>query len=538
MLLMIIAPTKVEDVWLLTFEYDGIASLGGLGRAVTMYAKSLVREGYRVTVFMPSHGRHLNKDLKGVKSVEGFNVCSYRIGVDGNRYWYCLGADEMDVDGIRIVLFKGLDSNTSRFLDNWHIYSHAEEKVSLYTRAIIHWIDRFNGIPSLIHANDWTTALAGVALKILFEMRGYSIPLVYSIHLLSWRSFPWHYASSDWCGIPDALHRIWRFNKHEVVSTRALWDSVYGNVDQFAVVESDIVASNSWSYISEILDRFGRWMEEKTFVLHNVTDWRVEDVEEEAGRMFNIRNRIELRRKIMDTLIKEMRVRKVGELHNCRFLVASAGRVTWSKGFDILINALDYTARDICAIVMGIPIGDSEYEKLLVNAVNSRWGRVVVVLDHVTQNLLKIIVYASNVFVVPSRYEPFGMVSIEAQALGTPVVVTSVGGLPETILDLRHDPINGSGITVPLNDLKSMGEAINDLACLTEFIDGKDRSVLDRIRSKWAINIGWRDPQTDLRANAIKWIDSRFREDRLRELLKSCYEKARIYAYYRALTPL
>ncbi len=535
---MIVAPIKINDVWILTFEYDGIASLGGLGRAVAMYAKTLVEDGYRVTVFMPSHGRHLSREVGVVKPIEGFNACGYRVGIDGNKYWYCVGASEVNIDGVRIILFMGLNADTSKFLDNWHVYAYVEEKVCLYTRALIHWIDRFGDIPQLIHSNDWTTALAGVALKLLFEMKGYSIPFIYSIHLLSWKSFPWHYASSDWCGVPDVLHRIWRFNRHEAIGTRVLWDSIYGNIDHFAAIESDVLASNSWSYMGEILNRFGRWMEEKTFVIHNVTDWRVEDVEKDAERIFGTKSRSEVRKMLIDVLNRKMQIRRAGELYNCRFLVSTSGRVTWSKGFDILINALDYVGREVCAIVAGIPIGDVEYEKFLSRIASNKWGRVLVILDKLSQEMLKIMIYASNVFVVPSRYEPFGMVSIEAQALGTPVIVTAVGGLPETILDLRYNPTNGSGIIIQLDDLQGMGEAIHDLSYLTEFIDTNDRSCLNSLRSPWAMNIIARNPQINVRDNAIKWVDDRFRKKRLRGLLRSCYEKARVYAYYRALTPL
>lgn len=528
---MIVAPTQIRDVWLLTFEYDGVAFLGGLGRAVAMYAKALVKEGYQVTVFMPSHGR------RG-KPVEGFRACGSRAGVDGNRYSYCIGADEVSMNGVRVVLFKGLNPDTSRVLDSAYIYANVEEKISLYTRALIHWVDRFSEIPHLIHSNDWAAALGGVALKLLFEMRGYSIPFVYSIHLVSSRAFPWHYASSDWSGVPDVLHRVWRCGAHEVVSTKLLWDSVYGNVDHYAAIESDVLVSNSWSYMSEILNRFGRWMEEKTFVIHNVTDWRIEDVEREAEKLFGTRIRCEVRRRVVDMLSREAGVRRVGELRSCRFLVAAAGRITWSKGFDILIDALNYVGREVCVVVAGVTVGDYGYEELLSNAVSSKWGRVLILLDQIDQNVLKILIYASNVFVVPSRYEPFGIVSIEAQALGTPVIVSSAGGLPETVLDLRHDPTNGSGVVVQLSDLQGMGQAIDDLSHLTEYVDTGDRGVLSSLRTSWAAELVARNPHINVRENAIKWIDSRFRESRLRDLLKLCYEKARMYAYYRALTPL
>ncbi|MCQ4343338.1 MAG: glycogen/starch synthase, partial [Sulfolobales archaeon] len=56
-----LAPEDVERAWLLTFEYAGVASLGGLGNAVRRFAEGLLELGVKVTVITPSHGRHFDE---------------------------------------------------------------------------------------------------------------------------------------------------------------------------------------------------------------------------------------------------------------------------------------------------------------------------------------------------------------------------------------------------------------------------------------------------------------------------------------------
>ena len=536
---MIVAPSNIKNVWLLTFEFGDIATLGGLGRAITLYTKVLKELGYTVKVFMPSHGRHLSEEHRrryNLNPIEWFQVCGNRVGVDKNAYRYCIGAEEAEVNGVTVVLFKGLDEVTGRFLDNWYIYAYAEEKACLYTRAMMHWVELSNEVPDLIHANDWTSALAGVVAKMLFELKGYAVPLVYSIHLLSHKAFPWHYASCKWCGIPDACHRVWVPNKHVFFCTEDVWNLAAGNVDYFAALEADVLATNSWGYLKEILDRFGHWMNEKTFVIHNVTDWRENEAKKHAAEVFGSSDRVEARRSLVNWL-HTASFNKAGYLsHSCRYIVVAAGRLTSSKGFDILLRALKHTSQEVCAIVFGLPVGDYGYEHYLMTLVGEVPGRAIVLLEPVPQKVLKAACYCANAFAVPSRYEPFGIVSIEAQAVGTPVVVSNVGGLPETVVDLKWDHVSGTGVVVPFEDVYAFAEALEDVSRLTQLIDTGDASVLGQLRSWWGREVAKMGREVSIRSNAVAWVNKNFREHNLANLLKSCYEKARLYAYYKAVS--
>jgi len=85
-----LAPEDVERAWLLTFEYAGVASLGGLGNAVRRFAEGLLELGVKVTVITPSHGRHFDEgfarsvNLRAMSVVaEGDRIGLMKLGAPG-----------------------------------------------------------------------------------------------------------------------------------------------------------------------------------------------------------------------------------------------------------------------------------------------------------------------------------------------------------------------------------------------------------------------------------------------------------------------
>jgi D-inositol-3-phosphate glycosyltransferase len=73
------------------------------------------------------------------------------------------------------------------------------------------------------------------------------------------------------------------------------------------------------------------------------------------------------------------------------------------------------------------------------------------------QDTLQYYFSAADVLVMPSHYESFGMVALEAMACGTPVIASDVGGLQELVKD------NKTGIRVKANDPNALAKAIERL---------------------------------------------------------------------------
>lgn len=119
--------------------------------------------------------------------------------------------------------------------------------------------------------------------------------------------------------------------------------------------------------------------------------------------------------------------------------VVAAGRFVPQKGFDLLIRALALVPSEIrCTIVGGH--GDVDYEnrcrriatELGVHVHWSRWK---------DRSILREVVASSSLMVVPSRFEPLGLVAAEALAVGTPVAGFDVGGLGELLREAGEEPM-------------------------------------------------------------------------------------------------
>ncbi len=553
----------IKRVWFFTAEFSGVASLGGLGNAVGGIARELAKRGIEVDVFMPSHGRHMSDQhryLLGLQDI-GIRAEGDRIGIDGKKYHYRIGFERGKIDGVNVFLVKGLDYDTGKVLDSWDIYSYVEEKSSLLARsveAIVPWAIGA-GIPSVIHSHDWHSVLAGVRARQLFEDRRVIVPFVYTIHLLTRVSFPWHYASQDWSGIADCPHYIWKVYRHEITSYREVWDNLSkGSIERFGAYEADALASVSRSYLRyDIFNHMGGWIEGKSCVTYNGTDWNVNEVREFTKRAFGTDSRKELRSKLLSMLHI---IRAVPEDYNTGKilwenkhmiglrddwtyddlgdgpLLLASGRVSRQKGVDLLIRAFEEAIKEVPdarLIYLGIPGGEYDLLYHLIDEFSKvKDNARMIMSSQIDRNIYKAFYYAASVFAIPSRWEPFGLTAVESMALGTPVVAYAVGGLNETILDLRENPESGTGFLVEPENVEQLKEGFVTSFILSQAAEGKnvnlDRLFLLKTReaSFWE----------KVRSNAINRVDKMFRWNTTVDSLLECYSKAKKMAYYKIIS--
>jgi len=119
-------------------------------------------------------------------------------------------------------------------------------------------------------------------------------------------------------------------------------------------------------------------------------------------------------------------------------MILFVGRLTYQKGIEYLIRAMPKILERHNAKLVIAGSGDMrDYLEDLCYQLGVR--HKVVFLGFVNGDTLKKLYKSADVVVIPSVYEPFGIVALEAMAAGTPVVVSSVGGLMEII---KHE-VNG-----------------------------------------------------------------------------------------------
>src|SRR4051794_8082140 len=125
-------------------------------------------------------------------------------------------------------------------------------------------------------------------------------------------------------------------------------------------------------------------------------------------------------------------------------LIAYTGRLEYEKGVHTLLRAMPRLRRRLPGVRLVVAGTGTHEAELRALARSLRLGRAVTFTGFLDQDVLAVLATAADVAVVPSIYEPFGMVALEAAAAGTPLVVADTGGLREFvehgITGLRFEP--------------------------------------------------------------------------------------------------
>jgi glycosyltransferase involved in cell wall biosynthesis len=138
------------------------------------------------------------------------------------------------------------------------------------------------------------------------------------------------------------------------------------------------------------------------------------------------------------------------ELPQTRPLLAFAGRLTAAKNLDVALRALTRVAR--AALVVA---GDGEERpRLEALAASEELNGRVHFLGAVSRGEVLGVLAAADAVVLPSRWENFPHAAVEALAMGTPVIATRVGGVPEVVRDGEN------GLLVNPGDVNAFAEAI------------------------------------------------------------------------------
>jgi glycosyltransferase involved in cell wall biosynthesis len=134
-------------------------------------------------------------------------------------------------------------------------------------------------------------------------------------------------------------------------------------------------------------------------------------------------------------------------------IVLFVGRMVYEKGVGLLLEAAHKVLRSVKAKF--IFVGEGYLRDVLAKkAMDEGIARRVYFTGFLNDPTVKLLYRTADVCVVPSLYEPFGIVAIEAMAAGTPVVVSDVGGLSEIV---QHDV---TGVVVYPNNTDSLAWGI------------------------------------------------------------------------------
>ncbi|HML02446.1 MAG TPA: glycosyltransferase family 4 protein [Candidatus Bathyarchaeia archaeon] len=163
-----------------------------------------------------------------------------------------------------------------------------------------------------------------------------------------------------------------------------------------------------------------------------------------------------------------------------RNLLLFVGRIVPNKGLHILLKSLEYVKSPVTLVIIGprSSFSPAYYDEILryINRLNETTTHKISFLGVQTKEELIRWYQRATIFVCPSLSEPFGIVNLEAMSCGTPVIASSVGGIPEVVKN------NKNGILVRCGVSEELAHAIQSL------LDNRDlRNAFSEDGREWVV---------------------------------------------------
>jgi len=422
-------------------EVVPFAKTGGLADVAGTLPPELAKLGVNMKVVLPYYKvidlkkfkiKKINKDTS--VAVIGNNVEVYFI--ENKRYF----------DRANLYQYNGID-----YRDNL-------ERFTYYCQQSLKLLKQIKFKPDIIHCNDWQTALIPIYLKTIYKKDPFfkKIKTVFTIHNLGYQGL----FSKDDLPVTGL--------SEDVFSMEGL--EFYGRINLLkgGLLFADKITTVSSTYASEIqTNQFGCGLE-------GVLQKRKSDL---SGILNGI-NRYEwdpqknkiLTRNYSSDAIEGKYYNKISLQKKCKLkvsrdipLLGIITRLADQKGLDILAGVIDKIVQmPIQFILLGT--GDPKYHKLFEN-IKNKYKNTSIHLAFDAKLAYKI--YAgSDIFLMPSYYEPCGLGQLISLNFGTIPLVRKTGGLADTVID--YDPFTkqGNGFVFDNYQAGALLEAIKRALCV------------------------------------------------------------------------
>jgi starch synthase len=415
-------------VLILAAEMVPFAKVGGLADVVGALPKALQALGHDVRLVMPRYRQvdpsrfHLQPILEAIPVSMG----NYRVQVSVRR-------GEIG-DHIPVYMI-----DAPRYFDRENIYGYTDdgERFILLCRAALETMQTLNWSPDVVHCNDWHTGIVPNWMHTIYRDDPFfaNTASVYTIHNL-------------------AYHGIFGYRLLEVAGVAAngfLYPQVaeFGNVVDImgrGILFADAVTTVSERYAQEILtptfgeklDHLLRSRRDRLFGILNGIDYQEINPASDPyiHTQFDAQS---LDRRIENkvALQEQMHVPVREDVP----LLAMISRLTDQKGFDLLGQIIQpLLAQGIQFILLGI--GDQHYHEMF-QSLAARYPEQVAIFLTFNTELAQRIYAGSDMFLMPSRFEPCGTSQMNAMRYGCVPIVRQVGGLADTVQE--YDPSSGEG---------------------------------------------------------------------------------------------
>jgi starch synthase len=410
------------------------AKTGGLADVVGALPPAIAKLGHQVTVYIPLYRqvqKHLTNRRVAIPSLT-IPFAYY------NRFVSVVDAGKRDGVQYYFIDCPELFDRESFYATPAGDYPDNAERFALFSRAVLESTKQL-GVPDVFHVHDWQSSMLAVYLRTTyyFDPALRQAGCILTIHNAAYQGtfppqtteqllLPWDVFTMD---------RVEQFDQF--------------NFLKGGIVYSDVITTVSRRYAKEIQTaEFGNGLEAilelRAADLHGILNgvdyaqWDPATDGNIAGHYTpeNLKGKLECRRDVLHAF-------GANDVGDETPVVGIVSRFATQKGFDLIAQAsAEIASEDLFVVALGT--GEPYYENLLKD-LQFRYPDKFSVKVMYDDTLAHKVEAGSDIFLMPSRYEPCGLNQIYSLKYGAVPVVRATGGLDDTIQEWEPGKGTGTG---------------------------------------------------------------------------------------------
>ena len=429
-------------IWYVASEVSPFAKTGGLGDVTGAFPKNLKAKNHEIRIIMPKY-KKINERKYILREV--IRLKDIPVTINGetktiNVKSAFLPDSKVQIYFVEIPEFFGrnglyTDQTTGKdYNDNAQRYAYFC-KGALETLKILSWR------PDIIHCNDWQTALIPIYLQTIYKEDEFlkGIKTVFTIHNFAYQ------------GIFDksTLKKV-DIDSQNIENNDSVVHNDQLNMIKGAINHSDWITTVSKSYAGEISTKkeLGHGLEsllqdkkDKFSGVINGVDYSVWSPAVDKYIPFKYSGEdIQGKEQNKQALLTRVNLPYTENVP----VLGMISRVVEQKGYKLLLDALDdLIAQEFQLVILGT--GDKELERGL-NKYEKKYPKKISINSAFDETLAHMIEAGSDMFLMPSEFEPCGMNQLYSLKYGTLPIVFKTGGLADTITEIDLEENSGNGI--------------------------------------------------------------------------------------------
>ncbi|MFJ7747794.1 glycogen synthase GlgA [Peribacillus sp. NPDC097295] len=434
---------------------------GGLGDVIGALPKALKKQGINVSVILPKFEDlpfHIKKEMTHVTSIE--------VPV-GWRQQFC-GIEKLVANGI-----------TYYFLDNEYYFKrHGSygyfddgERFAFFSRAILESIPFLEDLPEIIHCHDWQTGLVSVLLKAHYQKHPLyeDIKTVFTIHNLLYQGI---YPKTVLAELLDLSELYFNIDGLEFHGNVSYLKAGLAFANYVTTVSPTYAEEIQTPYYGEQLDGYLRKRNGDLKGIINGIDNESYDPSTDEylpipfttyeGKMKNKRN-------LQETLNLPVN----DEIP----VISMVTRLVDQKGIDLILHVFhEMMGQGIQFILLGT--GEEKYESAFRNLAE-QYPNQVSTNTYFDEGMARRIYAGSDIFLMPSQFEPCGIGQLLAMRYGALPLVRETGGLRDTVIPFNQFTGEGNGFSFTNYNAHDMLHTIEQAVGMYKFQPKRWRQLVE-----------------------------------------------------------